>query len=322
VTPSPIHEPDGTTKLWCYSKPEGLYEELLAELGHFPLQHYWGPLANIESSKWILEAALREAKRRPPNFHYIYIPHLDYQAQRFGPTSAQAKAALAEFDGVLADFVKRYDELAVAESTAWIVAGEYAMTDVSRVVHANRLLREAGCLALRIDDGHEYLVPRDSSAFAMVDHQCAHVYVQGNDVARVAEVFQGRPGVAQVLVGETRKEFGMNHPRCGEIVLISEPDAWFSYYWWLDDAAAPPFARTVDIHAKPGYDPVEMFIQMPEKQIPLDASLVKGSHGAPVTRPDQQSALAVSDPRLLDGLADVARDTDVYGLLCRTLGLE
>ncbi len=322
VTPSPIHEEDGTTKLWCYSKPDGHYEELLAELGHFPLQHYWGPLANIESTKWILEAALWESKRRPPNFHYIYIPHLDYQAQRFGPDSPQARAALAEFDSVLAEFLRRYEQLPIAESTAWMVAGEYAMTEVGRVVHANRLLREAGLLSIREEGGYEYLEIGDCDAFAMVDHQCAHVYVQKGHVQRVAEVFEGRPGVARVLVGEDRRQVGMTHPRCGEIVLVSEPDAWFSYYWWQDDAAAPPFARTVDIHAKPGYDPVEMFIKMPEKEIPLDALLVRGSHGAPVTRPDQRTALAVSDARLLEGCGEFVRDTHVYGMIARAMGLS
>lgn len=321
VTPSPIHEPDGTTKLWCYSKPDGLYEELLAEFGHFPLQHYWGPLANIESTKWIVEAALWMAKKHAPNFHFVYIPHLDYAAQRFGPNSPQAGAALEELDAVLADFIERYNQLRIAKDTTWILAGEYALTEVGGAIHPNRMLREAGLLRVREQDGHEYLDIPGSDAFAMVDHQFAHVFVHRGDPEQVAELFAPADEVADVLVGAERKAVGMDHPRCAPVILISRPDRWFTYYWWLDDAAAPPFARTVDIHAKPGYDAVEMFIDMPSRQIPLDASLVKGSHGAPVTTPEQQALLISTDPALLDGLPSPVSDRDVFTLLCRAFGL-
>ncbi len=324
VTPAPIHEPDGTTRLWCYSKPEGLYQELLTPLGHFPLQHYWGPLASIQSTRWILEGVLWLAQHRAPRLQYVYLPHLDYASQKSGATSHEAATALEELDKVLADFLERYETLMGgpgAGKTAWILAGEYALTDVSGAVFPNRILREAGLLRIREHRGHEYVDLQASDAFAMVDHQFAHVYVNRGDPQRVAELFAHLHDIPDIIVGRQRAALGMDHPRSAPVILISRPDRWFAYYWWLDDDAAPPFARTVDIHAKPGYDPVELFIRMPERQIPLDASLVKGSHGAPVTQPGQQSALITTEPGLLDGLPDPLRDTDVYHILCRCFDL-
>ena len=319
VTPAPIHDPDGTTKPWCYSKPAGLYEQLLDAIGPFPLQHYWGPLANIESTKWTLAAALWLARKHAPDFHYLYIPHLDYAGQRFGPDSPSWAKALAELDAELADFLQRYDRLPAAKRTAWVLAGEYAFTPVSGAICPNRVLREAGWLEVRRENGHEYLDIAGSNAFAMVDHQLAHVFVQRGDAEAVADLFRDVPEVADIIVGPQRAAIGMDHPRSAPVILISQPDRWFAYYWWLDDDVAPPFARTVDIHAKPGYDPVELFVDRLTGQIPLDASLVKGSHGAPATRPDQQALLLTTHPELLDELPTPTRDTDVYGLLCRAL---
>ncbi len=315
VTPSPIHEADGTMKLWCYSKPDGLYQEMLAELGHFPLQHYWGPLANIESTRWIVEAALWLAKRQTIGFHYIYLPHLDYAAQKFGPDAPQSLAALGEFDAVVGELIERYRTLPGGGDVRWMVAGEYALTPVTFAVHPNRLLREAGLLAVRAEDDGEYLDLAGSDAFAMVDHQCAHVFTKPGQAQRAAEVFRGVAGIDQVLEGEARAAMGMDHPRCGEVVLMSDADCWFTYYWWDDDGAAPPFARTVDIHAKPGYDPVELFIKMPERQIPLDAGLVKGSHGAPAVSQAQQTVLICSDTALLEGRSADVSDADIFDLL-------
>jgi len=322
IAPGPFHQPDRTAAPGCYSKPDELYRDLVGSLGHFPLQHYWGPQADIRSTKWIVEAVLWLAEKRSPNLQYVYLPHLDYAARKFGPDSPEAAGALAELDRLLGDFRERYHRLPQAEQTAWVLAGEYALTPVTGPVHANRILRAAGWLTVREQAGREYLDLAGSAAFAMVDHQFAHVYVRRGDVGAIAELFQSVSGIANVVVGPERAAIGMDHPRCAPVILISRPDRWFTYYWWLEDAAAPPFARAVDLRAKPGSDPLELFIDPATGQTPLDASLIKGSHGAPATRPDQQALLLTTHRQLLDRLPVPARDTDVFKLLCRAFKLK
>ncbi len=321
VTPSPIHKDDGSTKLWCYSKPDGYYESLIERFGHFPLQHYWGPLSNIESTRWILKAAAHLAGQHAPNFHWIYLPHLDYAAQKHGPNSPQARQALVDLDAELAGFAEAVAATGDAEELAFLVAGEYAMTDVSGVVYPNRRLREAGFLSIREEDGGEYIDLAASRAFAMVDHQFAHVYVRdAADVAACAELFRADAGLAGVYAGGQRQEVGMDQPRSGEIVLVAQDTHWLAYYWWLDDKLAPRFARTVDIHAKPGYDPVELFFDPATKSIPLDATLVKGSHGAPATEPRHRAALICSQASDFVEEGRMYRDLDVHAMALGLLG--
>ncbi|MEK6675781.1 MAG: alkaline phosphatase family protein, partial [Planctomycetota bacterium] len=157
VTPAPIHQPDGTTKLWCYSKPDGLYQQLLDTFGHFPLQHYWGPLSNINSTKWILKAAAWLHQQHAPNFHWIYIPHLDYASQKFGPNSPQAENSLTELDAGLHDFEQQISASPTGKNTVFLIAGEYALTDVADVIYPNRILRNAGLLCIQERDGAEYI---------------------------------------------------------------------------------------------------------------------------------------------------------------------
>ena len=314
VTPAPIHEPDGKTKLWCYSKPDGLYQELLDEMGHFPLQHYWGPLANIESTRWILNAAHWLNERSAPNLHWIYVPHLDYAAQKFGPDSTEARVALVELDQLLAGFAEKIDGSSIGDRVVYLVVGEYALTEVSGVIHPNRILREAGLLDVRQENGHEYLDLASSAAFAMVDHQLAHIFVNPSEPqaqARCFDLFQKLEGIAGVYAGDDRSRVGLQHERSGDIILVADEAYWFAYYWWFDDAAAPPFARMVDIHRKPGYDPVELFMDPVTKAIPLDATLVKGSHGAPVSAPRQHGALICSATTHAVDTGHTYRDTDI-----------
>jgi predicted AlkP superfamily pyrophosphatase or phosphodiesterase len=320
-TPAPIHDADGTTKPWCYSKPDGLYERLVADLGHFPLQHYWGPLSNIESSKWTVEAALWLHRHYAPNFHWVYLQHLDYAGQKVGPEGPEALAALQELDALIGHFVDAMRKLPGGDEVDWIVAGEYALTDVRGAVFPNRMLREAGLLRVNVESDGEHLDLAGSDAFAMVDHQVAHVYVTPEKVEAVAELFTAAPGIAVVAAGPERGVLGMDHERAGEVVLAGEHDRWFAYYWWLEDAAAPGFARTVDIHRKPGYDPVELFFDPSTRSIPIDASLVKGSHGAPADRPEQRTMMLSSLPGVLTETSDPMRDTEVHGVLSRALGL-
>ena len=321
-TPAPIHNPDGSESLWCYTRPAELYGQLRDTLGHFPLMHYWGPMANVKATAWIADSAVIAACHWQPDFFYIYLPQLDYAAQRTGPNSAVADAAVAELDDVIGRLAVGMAE-AYDEQLSWIVAGEYAVTPVDHVTYPNRMLREAGLLSIGESEEGEQLDFEHSRAFAMVDHQFSHVFVADGDekvVAQVADVFRGRPGIAEVLVGTQRGRYGLEHPRSGEVILISTPESWQAYYWWISDDRAPGFARTVDIHRKPGYDPVELHFDPATKSIPLDATLVKGSHGAPATNASQQSMMLLSDPTLSPGPA--LNDTDVFDIVLQHFGLQ
>lgn len=293
--PAPIHRPDGSEDLWCYTKPQEFYGELLKDYGHFPLQHFWGPIANIKSTKWILDSAGAAAEKFQPDFSYIYLPHLDYAAQKMGPDSDLALSALAELDGLI-DGMRTQFESAYDSQICWMVVSEYVITEVDHVCYPNRLLRDAGLLKVSENDG-EHLDFENSDAWALVDHQFSHVYVRNADaevIQTVQRLFANQQGIQECLVMDQRSKYAMEHQRSGEVILISQPNSWQAYYWWLDDARAPEFARTVDIHRKPGYDPVELHIDMPSKSTPLDATLVKGSHGAPVTCSDQRGLLMTS----------------------------
>jgi predicted AlkP superfamily pyrophosphatase or phosphodiesterase len=314
-TPAPIHNPDGSESLWCYTKPEMMYGELRDALGHFPLMHFWGPLAGIQSSAWIVASAVHAAKRYRPNFFYIYLPHLDYAAQKSGPDSPAAQQALGELDAEIEKLVAGFD-IAYDQPPTWIVASEYAITPVDQVVYPNRILRDAGLIALREEGDGEYLDIAASPAWALADHQLAHVFIRDADAAtirRACDLIRGQPGVAEVLVGDSLAKHGLDHPRSGEIVLVAEPNSWFAYYWWHETACAPQFARTVDIHRKPGYDPVELFFDPATKSIPLDATLVKGSHGAPPRNATQRGVVLTSAAEVV--VAKSIADTEIAALV-------
>ncbi len=319
-TPAPIHNPDGSESLWCYTRPTELYGELRDALGHFPLQHFWGPMANVKSTAWILESAVIAAKKWRPNFFYIYLPHLDYDPQRHGPDSVQVDYAVGDLDRLLGRIVNELRAAYDAEPL-WLVAGEYAILPVRHVVFPNRVLREAGLLVVQQTDEGEVIDFAASQAWALADHQHAHVFVSGGEesvIHRVAELFRGHEGIADVLVGDDRGRYRLNHPRSGDVILVSKPDSWQAYYYWLSDDRAPRFARRVDIHRKPGYDPVELHIDWATKSIPLDAALVKGSHGAPALDRSQQSVMLASQPGLLPGTS--MADIDVFDVVLRHFG--
>ncbi|HOI54545.1 MAG TPA: alkaline phosphatase family protein [Phycisphaerae bacterium] len=297
LTPKPLHGESGLV-IDCYGRPAGLYRELRDRLGEFPLHHYWGPMAGIASSRWIADATQHVWQSQRPDLCLTYLPHLDFNTQRLGP----APAALADDLRQLDALVGRLADMARDDGARVVVLSEYSLSSVSRPVALNRALREAGLVEVREVAGREHLDIGASAAFAMVDHQVAHVYVRPATWSRVAvataavrERLLAVEGVAEVLDAAAQAGRGIAHPRSGDLVCVAEPDAWFSYYWWLDDDAAPDFARTVDIHAKPGYDPAELFVDRATRSIPLDASLVRGSHGR--TGPDDPTGvLLVDDP--------------------------
>ena len=321
-TPAPIHNPDGTEDLWCYTKPTELYGELKAALGHFPLQHFWGPLANIKSTQWIVESAAHALKKFRPNFFYIYLPHLDYAAQKHGPDSPEAHRSLSELDACIGRLAEGVEQAGLTGDTVLLAASEYVITPVRGALFPNRILRQAGLLQVRGEADHELLDFAASRAFALVDHQFAHVFVQDpRAIDEVAQLFRGTPGIAEVLAGNDRARYHLEHPRSGEVILIAEPDRWLAYYWWLDDALAPPFARSVDIHRKPGYDPVELFFDPATRSIPLDPTLVKGSHGAPATDSRSRGVVLASCAAVLPDSAQIC-DVEMAMIALRCFGVS
>jgi len=324
--PAPIHNPDGSESLWCYSHPQEYYGELRDALGHFPLQHFWGPLANIQSTAWIADSAVHAAKKYRPNFFYIYLTHLDYAAQKMGPDSPEAQAAVVELDEVLGRMIDGFSEAYGDSSPLWLVASEYTIEAVDHVTYPNRVLREAGLLEVRqeegVDNPGELIDFENSQAWALVDHQASHVYVKDADESiarRVVELFQNRSGICEALRGGERAKYDLDHPRSGEVILVSDTNSWQAYYYWVNDSDAPSFARTVDIHRKPGYDPVELFFDPSTKGIPLDATLVKGSHGAPVSTEKAGGVLLSSEVGVL--LDRATADTQVADFVLRQFGI-
>ena len=319
--PAPIHNPDGSESLWCYTRPMELYGTLRDQLGHFPLQHFWGPMANVKSAAWIVDSAIHAAQTWRPDFFYLYLPHLDYAAQRTGPESDQAQKAVGELDELLEKLNEGFSA-AYGKNPLWLIAGEYAITPVDDVTYPNRILREAGLVEVREEEDGEHLDLTASRAWTLVDHQLGHVFVSDSDpqlIGQVADLVRGQAGIAEVLTGEGLARYGLDHPRSGDVVLVSTPNSWQAYYWWLDDDRAPGFARTVDIHRKPGFDPVELHFDPATRSIPLDATLVRGSHGAPAIDASQRTVLLVSHPGLLPGVS--VSDTDVFGVVLEQFGI-
>ena len=257
VTPRPMYPADGRKLPDVYSQPPDLRPWLQQELGQFPLFHFWGPATNLRATQWIADASILVDQKHNPTLTLIYLPHLDYCLQKHGPNIPAIARDLRDLDDVCRKLVEHYEKAGASV----VILSEYGITAVNRPVHLNRRLREAGLITVRDELGHELLDAGASAAFAVADHQVAHVYV--NDRSRLAEVrkiIEATEGVAQVLDEAGKREHHIDHPRAGDLVVLAAPDAWFTYYYWLEDARAPDFARAVDIHRKPGYDPAELFI--------------------------------------------------------------
>jgi hypothetical protein len=313
--PAPKHNADGTETMWCYTRPDGLYASLRDGLGDFPLHSFWGPVAGIESSRWIVRSFLAAAADAPPHCACIYLPHLDYAAQRSGPDSAPALAACGELDAEIGALVTGFRALVEPDEVVVVVAGEYRIRPVAHATFPNRILREAGLLGIMSTADGELLDIAASRAWALADHQVGHVYLRdGSDrglVDEIAALFRGRAGVQTVLAGEELVAAGLAaaatsdaSSRCGDLVVTSALDSWQAYPYWLDDDRAPGFARTIDIHRKPGYDPLELHLdrsRLPTIAIPLDTSLVKGSHGALDPAAPHETILITSRPGLVSG---------------------
>jgi predicted AlkP superfamily pyrophosphatase or phosphodiesterase len=298
VTPRPMYLADGRKLPDIYTEPMELRPWLTSELGEFPLFNFWGPNTSVKSSQWIADAAKQVELKYSPTLTLVYLPHLDYCLQKIGTNPDDIAQDLQEIDRVCQGLIEFYE----AKDGKVIVLSEYGITKVSQPIHLNRLFRQQGLITVREELGTEILIPGASKAFAVADHQIAHVYVNDPScLSQVQNILENTPGVDLVLDQTGKEKHHLDHERSGELVAIANPDAWFTYYYWLDDKFAPDFARTVDIHRKPGYDPVELFVDprlsLPKVKvgltllkkklgfrylmdvIPLDASLVKGSHG-------------------------------------------
>jgi predicted AlkP superfamily pyrophosphatase or phosphodiesterase len=340
VTPRPIYRADGRKDPDCYTFPVELHDELTGELGTFPLFTYWGPGAGLPSSTWIVGAARHIMRTRRPDLTLVYVPHLDYDLQRYGPSAAAATAAAAELDAVLGPLL---DDAATRGATV-VALSEYGITEVSQPVHVNRALREQDLLRVYTQDGMEYLDPWTSRAFAVADHQVAHVYVPDPaDLPTVRKLCSSLPGVAEVLDRGAQAGYGLDHERAGELVLVADPEAWFTYYYWLSDDRAPDFARLVEIHRKPGYDPAELLfdpadpgaakrragVALLRKKVGLrylmsvvgldaGAAAIRGSHGRLPDSDDDAPVLLCSQPLGAERFAAL----DVKDLLLRLATLE
>lgn len=336
VTPRPMYPADGRKLPDCYTHPFSLRDELQNKFGVFPLFKFWGPATTIESTKWIADASKYIEEKFSPTLSFVYLPHLDYILQQVGIDFSKISKQLNEIDAVCADLIKFYE----GKGAKVILLSEYGISNVSKPIHLNRIFREKNYIAIREEMGRDLLDAGASKVFAVADHQVAHVYVNDRSVmTKVKEILNNTKGVSQVLEGEAKKKSGLDHERAGDFVVVADKDYWFTYYYWLDDAKAPDYARTVDIHKKPGYDPVELFIDpaikfpmlkiggiLAKKKagfrqlmdvIPLDATLVKGSHGR-IQENREQWPIFVGDE--LELTKEEIEPTDVFNYIKKTLG--
>jgi predicted AlkP superfamily pyrophosphatase or phosphodiesterase len=310
ITPRPLYPADGRKVFDIHTQPMGLREQLKADLGPFPFPAFWGPAAGIASSQWIAASARWIEEKHSPTLALTYLPHLDYCLQKDGPAASNVPAELRAIDTLTGDLIDFYHSRKVRV----LVLSEYGISPVSRPVHLNRLFRANGWLQLKNELGRETLDCGGSKVFAIADHQIAHVYVNDRSLLRrVRSLLEETPGIAEVRTAGEMWGSGIGAQRAGDLVTIAEPDSWFTYYFWEDPRVAPDYARTIDIHRKPGYDPCELFIDpalaVPKlnvakfllkkrlglrgllEVIPLDATLVKGSHGRDDVPEDERPVL-------------------------------
>lgn len=335
VTPRPLYPADGRKLPDCHSQPMELRDRLQTELGQFPLFSFWGPNTTIASSKWISEAAKKVEEWYNPTLNLIYIPHLDYNLQKYGIDFSKISKDLREVDDLAKDLITFFEN----RGAEVLLLSEYGITSVNKPIHLNRIFRQKGWIQVKNELGKETLDAGTSAVFAVADHQVAHVHV--NDHSKLAEVkalLENTPGVEKVLDAQGKKDYHIDHARSGDLVVIADADSWFTYYFWLDDAKAPDYARCVDIHRKPGYDPVELVLDPAIKVpilkigskvlkkklgfrylmdvIPLDATLVKGAHGR-IPESDLDKPLLVADSGILD--AERIQPTSVFDLIIKAV---
>lgn len=339
ITPRPIYCANGKKVFDIQTWPMNLRKKINRKLGKFPFPAFWGPAAGIDSSRWIAKAAKWFEDKFSPDLNLVYLPHLDYNMQRIGPEDPKIAFDLREIDDVVADLTAFFEKKGVQV----ILLSEYGITQVDRPIHINRIFREKGWITWRDELRKEVIDPGNCRAFAVPDHQIAHIYVNDPSVLdEVKQTVREIDGVTEVFSGPELEDQGLSHQRSGDLVAVCDRHSWFTYYYWLRNRKAPDFARCVDIHRKPGYDPVELFLnpsikfprlriafklfrkmlgfRMLMNVIPLDASLVKGSHGCIPGVRDDQPVLIGKFPSLSDG--DTIPATEVHGHLLEVCGAD
>ncbi|HEY3602981.1 MAG TPA: nucleotide pyrophosphatase/phosphodiesterase family protein [Chthoniobacterales bacterium] len=332
ITPRPMYPADGRKLFDIYTAPFDIRFEIKKELGEFPFPSFWGPGAGIKSSQWIADSAKWIEQRYQPTLSLVYLPHLDYNLQKLGPNDPRIATDLQLLDDLLGELIAFFQ----GRDIQLVILSEYGITSVDHPISLNRIFRKRGWIAIKDELGLEMLDCGASKVFAVADHQIAHVYVNDPDLLEeTRSAVLSQEGVELVLDRTEQASLGINHPRAGDLVAIADARSWFTYYYWLDDAVAPDFARTVDIHRKIGYDPVELFIdpnlRVPAARIaafllkkklgvrglleviPLDPTLVKGSHGRIPERTEDHPVL-IADR--LGSAPSVIHATDI----CRLLG--
>jgi predicted AlkP superfamily pyrophosphatase or phosphodiesterase len=332
VTPRPVYHHDGRKSPDFYAHPYDLKDALREKHGEFPLFNFWGPTASIRSTRWIAESFATAYDATRPQLALCYLPHLDYDLQRLGPTGPHLSRNLRELDAAAGLVIDHAHD----RGAKVLVVSEYGIEGVDQTVFPNRCLRQAGLLAAVHNAAGEMLDPGASRAFAVCDHQLAHIYCADEAAAaRAATLLAALPGVERVYAGSERREIGLDHPRSGELVVLAARGAWFAHDYWLEDARRPDFARCVEIHKKPGYDPRELFFDpaggkrraawgLMRKMlgfrylmdpVPLDATLVRGSHGRAASTPGQGALVIGGDPAWA---RDAWHQTDIAGLIATT----
>jgi len=323
ITPRPLYPADGRKVFDIHTQPMELREAIKSDLGDFPFPAFWGPTAGIASSEWIAKSAQWTEEKHHPSLSLVYLPHLDYDLQRYGNDLEKITPALQEIDTVVGELIKYYEERGVKV----VLLSEYGISDVNQPVHLNRLFREKGWLEIKNELGFETIELGSSRVFALADHQIAHIYLNDLSIkSQVQKLLEDSPGVQMVLDEPEKTHLKINHPRCGDLVAIAERQVWFTYYYWLDDKKAPDFARCVDIYRKYGYDPVELFfapafekakwrvaLKLAHKKmglrglmdvIDLDATKVRGSHGRPVQNHNERPLIIGDFPQLTQASED------------------
>lgn len=318
VTPRPIYAADGSKIQDCYTSPSNLRDELQNELGRFPLFNFWGPNASIKSSEWIANSSKIVELKYNPTLTLIYLPHLDYCLQKSGKNSKETTKSLQELDNVCKDLINFYEN----KNANVIVLSEYGIEPVNNVIYINRILRQKGYIKVREENGGELLDAGASLAFAVCDHQVAHIYLNNKSIIdEVFDLLNTIKGIDIVIEESKKEKYKINHQRSGDLIVVANQGSWFSYYYWLDEKKAPDFARIVEIHKKPGYDPAELFIDPSikfakfrilltllkkklgfrylMKFIPLDDTIVKGSHGRINTDPENYPIIVSQKKQVL-----------------------